>query len=131
MDKQALIELLIAQVHLVWWSVLRGDTPRGMQRMFEIMRAPAKIGDLVVITSVSQKQPKEDCIGWLVKVEDEPYGIENGEPTGYTRYWTIERLTKGEIRWTNVQVLRVLRETRYDHIEPIVRSSDDIGESHQ
>ena len=122
MDNKALIDLLVRQVELVWWSVLRGDTPCGMQRMYEIMKAPPKIGDLVVATHTHPKQPQEDRIGWLVKVEDAPWQPWDGdEPSPLRRYWTIERLTGGEIRWTNVQLLRVLHETRYDHIEPVVR----------
>lgn len=129
MDSKALIDLLVRQVDLVWWSVLRGDTPRGMQRMYDIMRAPPKIGELVVAMHTSPKQPQEDRIGWLVKIEYEPYGVEDGEPAGFVGYWTIERLTGGEVRWTNVKLLRVLRETRADDVEPIVRP-DSLGDSH-
>ena len=120
------IEMLVKQVELVWWSVLRGDKPRGMDRMFDIIRAPAKIDDLVLVGSVHQKTPAEDRIGWLTKIEDAPWQPWDGdEPPPLCRYWTIERLSNGKpIRWTNVQVLRVIQETRHDHIEPITRCSD-------
>ena len=126
-----LIDILVKQVELVWWSVLRGDTPRGMQQMFDIMRAPAKIDDLVVMQSVHPKTPAKDRIGWLTKVEDAPWQPwDSDEPPPLCRYWTIERLNGGgEIRWTNVQVLRVVHETRYDHIEPIIRSPSTSKES--
>jgi len=119
------IEMLVKQVELVWWSVLRGDTPRGMQKMYDIIRAPAKIDDLVLVQAVHPKTPAEDRIGWLTKVEDAPWQPWDGdEPPPLCRYWTIERLSNGQpIRWTNVQVLRVIHETRYDNIEPITRDS--------
>jgi hypothetical protein len=121
------IAMLVKQVELVWWSVLRGDTPRGMQQMFDIMRAPVKIDDLVLIGSVHPNTPAEDRIGWLVKVEDAPWQPWDGdEPAPLARYWTIERLSDAApVRWTNVQVLRVIQETRSDNVEPITRASSD------
>jgi len=73
------IEMLVKQVELVWWSVLRGDKPRGMDRMFDIIRAPAKIDDLVLVGSVHQKTPAEDRIGWLTKIEDAPWQPWDGD----------------------------------------------------
>lgn len=131
MNEKSLVVLLVQQIELSWSDTLRGDTGRKTQQRFEIMRSPAKIGDLVLIGSVHPKTPPEDRLGWLKAVEDIPWpGMEGEEPTPTSRQWTIERLVGGEIKWTNVQVLRAVRESRMDVLEPIVKPDALSGDEH-
>jgi hypothetical protein len=82
---------------------------------------------MVLAGCVHPKTPALDRIGYLVRVQDEPSYVreEKAEPLPHpTRYWTIRTLDDREVRWTNVQVTRVIKERFGGDPEPILCPPD-------
>jgi len=126
MNTEWLIARFVEQIEMVFTGCLIGGAAQSVYRRSELMNTlPAQIDDLVLICSVGRNVPPIDRIGWLVSVEDQPSREpEEGEERPPTfRYWTIETLDGRLFKWTNVQVLRVIKESRLNSPEPIVRQN--------
>lgn len=118
-----LIERLVEQVEFTWSSLLVGGAAQRVYDKSDAMRRPPKIGDLVLIDAVGPGVPATERIGWLRTIEEQPSRpIEDDDDhVPRIRMWVIERLDgSGLFKWENVSVLRVIRETRMDHLEPVV-----------
>lgn len=125
-NTEQVIGLLVKQIELVWSGVLRGDIDGRSRLLGEVMRSPARVGDLVLVGHVHPNVPAIDRLGWLERIEDALWQGEwdAGEPRPIERHWIIRRLVKPldgpeTINWTNVQILRVVEANRDDQPVPI------------
>ena len=122
MKEEHAVELLVGQVDTMWRSVLCGSMSQHAYDIMDAMKRLPRIGELVVIQFVGPDVPAYDRIGWLESIEEVPSGCMD-EDEGWApsqRIWMIKRLDgKGDCRWTNVSILRVIRETKRDVLEPV------------
>ena len=124
MNLEWMIEKLVEQVEFTYSRLLVGGASESVHRSVSAMRRKPKIGDLVVVQSVPRNTLPGERIGWLAGIEDIPIGEVQSDPDQlrFSRVFVIDRLDgSGEFRWTNVSLLRVIRESRMDQLEPIVR----------
>jgi hypothetical protein len=115
MEKEQLVDLLVAVVNRHYGTALAAPSPLGKAEYQELNEP--KVGDIVMEKSSIGRRPNRDRIGRLLRIESQPIckpeewdEKTEGRPVPTEQAWVIQPLLghRDEITWTNASFIKVV-----------------------